>query len=961
MAITATRDRAVLAMLLLRPGRIVPLAELTEAVWGADPPATARGQLQTCVSRLRRVLPAGAILSDPAGYLIRPAEDELDAGVFLRLVEQAKAAGEPGAARSAYREAFDLWRGPVCPEIDAPAVRAGAAALDERRAAAVEDWADLELAAGPARELAGELAGWVETFPLRERLRGQLMTALYRSGRQADALAEFRRTREVLREELGIEPGPELQDLHRAILSGEHRLAGDDRPAGENRAAAIRCLPRTVGDFTGREALVDRMLGRIAAADPAVLVIDGMAGSGKTTLALHLAARAGDRYPDAHLYVDLRGYSEQPPLEPAAALIVLLRQLGVAAGDMPLEPVDRIGFWRTEVARRRVLVVLDNAASSSQVADLLPSSPGSLTVVTTRRRLAVDGARVESLPLLEAGEAVELLERIAGDRVAAEPEAAAEVVRRCGGLPLAVRLAGARLVHRPRWRVADLLSRMGGTALPELAAEDRTVTGAFSLTYRQLPELPRKVFRLLGVHPGAVFDALAVAALSGLSRGGAAGVLDDLVDVHLVDEPEPGLFRLHDLLRQYAGALAAELPAQERLDALTQVLDLELHTTAATAPPAYRANLARDFGPIEPLRPELTATVPDSFARLEQQRPNLAALVEAAAAAGLIEYAWRIPRAAWPGLFVQGYMDDIRDLHLLAMAKVEPAGHRYAVAVTANYLASAYARAGELEKAERYLSLSIRILAEDGRPGVMRASINLATIYQSQGRFAECIETVQKCRRQSVFERSPWVSVLPALNALIQVYPRIGRTGEALRYARLRLMFALDTGDAGAVAGSLLATGRLRYALGEITAARGLHYVTVAARLARQAGHRSVLADAEDDRARLLRDIGRYEEAKAAHRKAVDFAVAVRDPKHETEFGNEYASTLLRAGEVPAARAMYEHHLGIATARRLPYSMARAQMGLAACLDHDDPEAVRLRARACELFDRMGITTIDGP
>ncbi|MBB2945756.1 DNA-binding SARP family transcriptional activator/tetratricopeptide (TPR) repeat protein [Actinoplanes lutulentus] len=946
VAITAGRDRVVLAMLLLRPGRIVGPGELIEAVWGADPPATARGQLQTCVSRLRRVLPAGVILSDPAGYGIRPGEDELDATVFLRLVEQARAAEDPGAARRAYKKALDLWKGDACAEIDAPAVRAAAASLDERRAMAVEDWAGLELAAGQARELLGELAGWVERFPLRERLRGQLMTALDQAGRKADALAEFRRTRDVLREELGIEPGHELQELHRSILAGTARKA-------------VRCLPRTVGDFTGRTALVDRLLAQTETDDPAVLVIDGMAGSGKTTLALHLATAAGERFPDAHLYVDLRGYSEQPPVEPAAALIVLLRQLGLAPADIPLDPVDRIGLWRTEMARRKVLVVLDNAAGSSQVTDLLPSSPGSLTLVTTRRRLAgLDGARVESLPLLESGEAVALLQRIAGDRVAAEPKAAAEVVRRCGGLPLAVRLAGARLVHRPRWRVADLLLRMGGTALPELAAEDRTVTGAFSLTYRQLPELPRDVFRLLGIHPGASFDALAVAALAGISEDAAAGVLDDLVDVHLVDEPEPGLFRLHDLLRQYAGALAGELPAEERLTALNGALDFQLNALIAAASPGHRGVLLGDIGDRKPERPDLMDALGDPGVRLERQRPNLAAFVEAAAAAGLHDYTWQIVRASWPGLFVRAYMDDVRDLHLLAMEKIEHSGDRFAIAVTANYLASVYARAGEHEKAERYLLQSARVLQDLNKASNVYA--NLGMIYRQQGRFAESVEAVRTCFRLATLSRGWAGKAVSAFAVIAASLHRLGRTGEALHYTHLRLMYGIETKDRGSIAGSLLAAGRFKYAMGTIGVERALYYVTVAMRLAEQAGFRAVLADANNDRARLLRDSGRCAEAVAAHQRALDFVVEARDALHESEFRNDYADTLRLCGDVTAARAMYGHALRIATAARLPYPMAHAQAGLAACLDHDDPEAVRLRANACELFNQMGITTIDG-
>ncbi|WP_433827539.1 AfsR/SARP family transcriptional regulator [Actinoplanes sp. CA-015351] len=936
-------------MLLLRPGRIVGVGDLTEAVWGADPPATARGQLQTCVSRLRRVLPAGVILSDPAGYGIRPGEDELDATVFLRLVEQARAAADPVAARSAYKKALDLWKGDACAEIDAPAVRAAAASLDERRAMAVEDWAGLELAAGQARELLGELAGWVERFPLRERLRGQLMTALDQAGRKADALAEFRRTREVLREELGIEPGHELQELHRIMLAGA--------------AQAVRCLPRTVGDFTGRTALVDRLLAQIHPDDSAVLVIDGMAGSGKTTLALHLAARAGDRYPDAHLYVDLRGYSEQPPVEPAAALIVLLRQLGLAPADIPLEPVDRIGLWRTEMARRKVLVVLDNAASSAQIADLLPAAPGSLTLITARRRLSgLDGVRIESLPLLSPDESVALLQRIAGDRVRAEPQAAAEVVRRCGGLPLAVRLAGARLVHRPRWRVADLLHRMGEAALPELAAEERTVAGAFTLTYRQLPELPQRVFRLLGVYPGATFDGLAVAALAGIAADEAADVLDDLVDVHLVDEPEPGLFRMHDLLRQYAGALAAELPAEERMAALTAVLDQQVHVAVAATTPGFRGTLLADLGelrPLRPLRPDLLAEVTDPSARLERERPQLTAFVEKAAEAGLLDYVWMIPRSSFRPLFVRGYMDDIRDLHLLAMSKIEKSGNHHAIGLTANYLAAAYGRAGESEKAERYLLLTIRSQEEIGQRS-SRAYTNLAMIYLAQGRMAASLEMIFTGRRIAILDRKSRNFEFGSLGTTSEIFARLDRYDEAVRYARLRLLLALDSGEKSMAMAAVLGLGRFRYLAGAISPARARGYIDTVAAMAGRIGFRSLLADAHNDRARLLRDEGRYAEASVEHERAVVGATELKDLHHQAEFRYQHAVTLRLSGDIPAAQATFEHSLRIATAARLSYVIARAQEGLADCLDHRDPEAVRLRASACDLFDRMGITTIDG-
>jgi DNA-binding SARP family transcriptional activator len=543
VAITAGRDRVVLAMLLLYRDRVLSAGELIDAVWGEQPPPTARNQLQTCVSRLRRRLPAGVITTDPAGYRLALEPGDLDADVFARVLAQARDRRDPDL----HRQALALWRAPALVEIESPAVRRVAAALDEQRAVATEEWVELALTAGTDRDLLGELSGLVEQFPLRERLRGQFMTALSRAGRQADALAEYRRARDTLRDELGIEPGPELSDLHRQILAGrDHR---------------IRCLPRTVGDFTGRSAAVDRLLGAVDAAgphEPALAVIDGMAGSGKTTLALRVASLVGDRYPDAHLFVDLHGHSEREPREPAAALLILLRQLEIDPERLPPGPDERLGLWRNELARRRAIVVLDNAASTRQVADLLPAAPGSLALVTSRRRLAgLDSVRAESLPMFTDEEALALLARIAGRRVDREPEAAAELVRRCGGLPLAVRLAGARLAHRPRWTIRDLLGRLGAAALPELAAEDRSVAGAFAVSYHRLPAPARRLFRLLGTLRAACFDAAAAAAAAGLPRDETEDLLDDLQDVHLVEEHAPGVFRFHDLIREYAATVGA--------------------------------------------------------------------------------------------------------------------------------------------------------------------------------------------------------------------------------------------------------------------------------------------------------------------------------------------------------------------------------------------------------------------
>ncbi|MEV4345558.1 BTAD domain-containing putative transcriptional regulator [Actinoplanes sp. NPDC049596] len=930
VTITAGRDRIVLAMLLLHPGRVVSAGALADAVWGADPPATARGQLQTCVSRLRRMLPAGTIRTDPAGYRVELGPDELDLAVFDRLVSAARAAGDAAA----YRQALDLWRGPALAGAESEAVRSAGLVLDERRAAVTEEWAELELAAGHDREMVGVLTALVERYPLREGLRGQLMTALYRAGRPADALAEFRRARQVLRDDLGLEPGAELQQLHKSILAG-------DRPG---TAKAVRWLPRTVGDFTGRAATVSRLVAAIegeAGDRPVVAVVDGMAGSGKTTLALHVAALLGDRYPDAHLFVDLRGHSAERPLEPAEALLVLLRQLGVDAGRIPPELVDRIGLWRTEVAKRRVLVLFDNAAASAQLAELLPATPGSLALVTSRRRLVgLDGVHPESLEVLPHAEAVALLARIVGDRVGAEPAAAAEVARRCGGLPLALRIAGARLAHRPRWRVADLVRRLCESALPELAAEDRSVASAFAVSYSQLPYGVKAVFRLLGLCPGTEFDALTAAALTGLARPAVQDVLDDLVDVHLIDEPEPGVSRMHDLLREFAAALAAELPAADRVEALRGLLDQQLHAATATNLRAYRQGVERDIGLLTPLRPDLLAALTDPGARLDRERPQLGRYVAAAAAVPeLAGYAWRLPRAAWRHLYMGAYLDDVFSLHEQARVMLEDGDDHAATATMLNYLASVHCRRSRNDDAIPLLERSIALRRKGGdRDALAQAMSNLAVVYHEIGRWEKSIELAREVRRLTAARHGR-----DEINTLANNYRRLGRYREALRCYRLRLLAQIENDDPTRIGASLVYIAVVKHQLGDVSTAAAIRQVRAALRLIQRAGYLHGEADARDQLALLLAADGRLDEAVAVHRLAVETAEQVRNKEQESRFCLGLGATLRRAGDGAGARAMVERSLRLARQARMPYRIAVAQAALGECLAGEDPvEARRL-------------------
>lgn len=951
ISITAGRDRVVLAMLLLHAGRIVPPAELVEAVWEDDPPVTARGQVQTCVSRLRRLLPPGMLFTDPAGYGISVADDESDAAVFARLIGQARAlvSTAPEEAGKFFREALALWRGPALSGMASEAVRRHAGVLDEDRAAAIEDWIDLELGAGRERDLVAELTGLVEQYPLRERLRVQLMLALHRTGRQSEALAEYRRTRELLNEELGIEPGAALQELHRRILTGEV-------PQAPPASSPVRSLPRTVGDFTGRDETVSKLLR--ASADTTVLTIDGMAGSGKTTLALRVANLLNDTYPDAQLFLDLQGHSEQEPLEPGAALLSLLRQLGVEPERIPAELDGRAGLWRTELSGRRALVILDNAESSAQVVRLLPASPGSLAIITSRRRLAgLDGVHPESLPVLDEHEGVALLRKIVGPRVDAEPQAAREMVRRCGRLPLAIRLAGSRLAHRPRWQVADLVRRLGESALPELAAEDRTVASAFALSYGQTSARARSIFRLLGLHPAGRFGSPAVAALADLSLDDARDVLDDLVDVHLLEEPESERYRLHDLVRQYAATLAEALPPEERWSALAALMDFHLHVGTRLARDRESDSAVEDFPGEPPTRPELVEVAAADPGWLEEHRTDLVPLIRTAAAIGQQGHAWRLARVNWRFLFQRGYFADVVTVCEAGLEAAREAGDEQGIAVMNNYLASGYFRLGRAEEALPRVTAMLDYQVRVGsRAGEARARGNLGGVLTHVGRLFEGLEQTRLSHR--LLERLGRGAVVVRRIAMANIEVIAGRHGEGLRHGRIALQSAAEDKAGYFLPGALLVVGEARRCLGSLGSAERLARAALLA--ARRQGIPTDESEALNQLGGVTLERGQPAEAVELHIAALKLGREHGRLAHVARYSNDLARALRAVGDLPGAIEM--HRQALQAARRASHSLqeGRALDGLATCAADTDPATARQHwQQALVIFTRMDVPARD--
>ncbi|MGC5029164.1 BTAD domain-containing putative transcriptional regulator [Micromonospora sp. DT229] len=947
--ITAPRDRVVLAVLLLRANRVVSVDELVDAIWEEHPPATARAQLQTCVSRLRQRLAdlglsPDTIATDPAGYAIRIRPGELDSEIFARRVEAARAALASGwliDARRQFRSALDLWRGSALAGIPHRSVRRRAQALDEQRLAVLEECVEVELRLGHAGALLDELTEQLEQHPLRERLRGQLMLALSTVGRQADALALYREGRRLYAEELGIEPGPALQELHQRVLAGDLAVAGPE----PRSTVPVRALPRAITDFTGRMETVTRLVKEIEEGEARIHLIDGMAGSGKTTLAVHVATHLADQYPDAQLFIDLHGHSERAPLTPGAALATLLRQLGVPTERIPVDLDDRLAIWRTELADRRALVLLDNAASAEQVAPLLPSGAGCLTLITSRRRLVgLDEGWPSSLPVLDTDEAVELLGRVAGaERVVAEPEAAIEVVRRCGHLPLAIRLAGGRLVHRPRWRLADLADRLAGSrdTLAELAVGQRSVADAFALSYVQASPAAQRTFRLLGLHPGVRVDTATAAAIAGVPLAEVQDALDELVDAHLMDEPEPGRYRLHDLVREYARTLLSDpANATERRAALGRLLGHHLHVLVAIAAPyetpSSRLTLPRDL-PDPPCPNAVAVCIDRGMAWFDENRCNLVPL-STMAAESFPHHAWQLARASWRLLYLGGHLDELLDIHHVGLRAAEALGNEQAQVLMLNYLASAHVRRARFGQANALLRRAVELCRRAGPPHLLRRLLaNIA--------IGNCIIGEPRRGIEAFNEASAAISAenvaerCDLLNNLTHATYALGCYDEALRLSRRHLLLAREVGDPRHLATALGHVGIVRHRMGHTEPATRL--LRMALLLQRRLRNRFDEGEVLNEIGMMEREAGRPEEAAALHRQAYIAISDGGDLIGECRSRNLLARALLDQGDVRSAQDLFGRVLLDATKINHRYERAHALDGLARCLRDTDPAGAR--------------------
>jgi len=593
VSVGSPQQRALLAALLLRGGQTATAQELVDALWGEEPPQRALAALRTYASRLRKALGAEALISESGGYAIRLGPDtELDVDVATAHAveaEKAASAGDRRRARELYGAALACWDGETLASVPGPYAETQRTRLEEWRLSMLEHRLDLDLQLGSHAEAVSELTALTAAHPLRERLRELLMLALYRSGRQAEALAVYADTRRLLAEELGVDPRPELAELQRRILQADDELVRppeNSTPPGTATFVRPAQLPATVPDFTGRATFVAELSDQLVTAESRIMAVSavaGIGGVGKTTLAVHVAHTARERFPDGQLYVDLQGAGPSPA-EPEAVLGAFLRALGTPDSAIPEGVEERAALYRSLLAGRRILTLLDNARDAAQVRPLLPGTEGCAALITSRMRMVdLAGAHLVDLDVMSPEEAMALFTKIVGEeRVGAEREAAMDVVAACGFLPLAIRIAAARLAARRTWTVSVLARKLADERrrLDELQAGDQAVKATFEVGYGQLEAEQARAFRLLGLADGPDISVHAAAAMLDRSPEETEDLLESLVDTSLLESAAPGRYRYHDLVRLYARACAErdEHPPSEREAALSRLLDFYLAT-----------------------------------------------------------------------------------------------------------------------------------------------------------------------------------------------------------------------------------------------------------------------------------------------------------------------------------------------------------------------------------------------
>jgi DNA-binding SARP family transcriptional activator len=799
-SIGAPKWRSLLAALLISAGQVVSTDALIDEIWGDDPPAKAANLVSIYVLRLRRLIAdgdEGLLVTRAPGYQLRTEAGQVMTDVqqfeaMIRDGRRALAAGNPEQAAGHLAEALALWRGSVFADVPrTPLVEAEAERLEELKLDAAELRVTAELQCGGHAQVVTELRRLLADHPLREGLWLLLMQALDGSGRHAEALDAYGQARHAISDQLGVDPGPELRRAYARLLAGDGQESGPDngpagiiaggtvqaqvtpsvsgeRPARQPNAPPSQAprterrapqrpaqLPADVADFTGREEQVKHLVDLLSATPDTsdntgavrIALVAGYGGLGKTSLAVHAAHQVRTQFPDGQLYVDLLGATAHP-LQPADVLARFLRDLGVDGRDIPLDEAERAARYRTSLAGRRVLVVLDNARDAAQVRPLLPGSASCAVLVTTRNRMPdLASTRLVDLNVLDDDDALTLFTKVVGDeRVTVEPEATAELLLACAGLPLAIRICAARLVTRSGWTIRAMANRLRDEhrRLDEMTVGDLAVRASFEVSFASLPAPRRGIdpalaFRLLGLWHGPTISSAAAAALFDATEDDAVDALEILVDAHLLESKSPYRYKFHDLLRVYSSERAvSDVSSELRESAIKRLLGWYMRTAdaAATAVSPHRYNIAIEADAAEPSALSF-ASSQDALAWYDSERVNILVATRQAAADSLHDIAWRLTAPLLNIFERRGNWSDCIDSHQVALVSARQAGSRQGEAWVLNTLGQAIGRVSGTEGIG-YLEQSMAIRREIGdRHGEAQAVTNLADVYSRLGRLDE--------------------------------------------------------------------------------------------------------------------------------------------------------------------------------------------------------------------------------
>jgi DNA-binding SARP family transcriptional activator len=931
------KQRALLALLLLRAGQPVTAGQLAELLWAtAPPPPSATATVRNYMKRLRQALGTAGqnrIVTQPGGYLISVDDGELDIAAMEHELTAARRAARDADWQQASRHAaaaIGLWRGePLC-DVDLPMLgEQEVPRLTELRLQAHELRIEADLNLARHTDVVADLRQLATAHPLREHLHALLMLALYRCGRRAEALEAYRQARNVLVQEIGGDPGPELQALQRQILHDDPALAPPPSPPGDAAeceppaTSALsppvpRQLPGGVSHFTGRTAELAALTGLLdqASAQPpgtvVISAIGGTAGVGKTALAVHWAHQVAGRFGDGQLYVNLRGFGPSgTPAAPEAAIRGFLDALGVPPGQIPPGPEAQAGLYRSLLAGRRMLIVADNARDEQQVRPLLPASPASLVIVTSRNQLgglgAAEGARLISLDVLTHGEAVQLLAaRLGTARAAAEPAAAGRIASLCAHLPLALAVAASRAAARPGFSLAALAAELADAAgrLDALDVGDpgSSVRAVFSWSTRQLTAQAARMFRLLGIHPGPDISVLAAASLAAMGEADARRLLRELARAYLIAEHVPGRYAFHDLLRAYAAEQAHDSDSQADLDAATgRVLDHYLHTAAGAA---LLLNPAQEPVVLAPRRPGAAAGQPadrrQALAWFESEHQVLLAAVTLAAGSGFDAHAWQLPWAMTSFLQPRGHWQEWAATLRIALDAATRLGDTSAQAVSGRLLAMACTDLGDHDQARGHFASSLTLYQRLGN------RLGEARIQQSLGMLAY---------RQS-------------------------RYADALGHAEQALRLSQAIGDKTFEAVALNNVGWYHGLLGDYQQARA--FCRQALTLSAETGHRRLEGVAWDSVGYAEHHLGNLAEAAACYQHALSICQEVGNRVSEAEALTHLGDTHRAAGELAQARKAWQQALAILENLQHP-DAGKIRAKLASTNDHASP-----RSAACD-------------